>query len=121
MEVPGSNDIICDFCFAMNPQGAHICEECGAPLVEGKEAGDESDQLVYRDLARANLQRMRGDFAAARETCLSILRRYPNNATTQGLLGDIYPRAARRYLPRTRRTRPGEGVVRHGPRRAPGR
>lgn len=89
MEVPGSNDIICDFCFAMNPQGAHICEECGAPLVDGKEAGDESDQLVYRDLARANLQRMRGDFAAARETCLSILRRYPNNATTQGLLGDI--------------------------------
>lgn len=73
----------------MNTQGAQICGECGAPLVEGQAAGEESDQLVYRDLARANLQRMRGDYAAARETCLSILRRYPNNATTQGLLGDI--------------------------------
>lgn len=48
-----------------------------------------SDTAVYPELARANLLRMRGDYKAAEDQCLSILRRYPNNATANVLLGDI--------------------------------
>ena len=33
---------------------------------------------------------MRGDFQGAVDTCLSILRRFPNNLTAHSLLGDIY-------------------------------
>jgi hypothetical protein len=32
---------------------------------------------------------MRGDYRGAEEVCLSILRRFPNNGTANGLLGDI--------------------------------
>jgi len=48
-----------------------------------------SDSAVYPELARANLLRMRGDYKAAESQCLAILRRYPNNATANILLGDI--------------------------------
>lgn len=48
-----------------------------------------SDTVVYPELARANLLRMRGDYKAAEDQCLLILRRYPNNATANVLLGDI--------------------------------
>jgi len=48
-----------------------------------------SDTVVYPELARANLLRMRGDYKAAEDQCLSILRRFPNNATANVLLGDI--------------------------------
>lgn len=54
------------------------------------ETGAEgSDSAVYPELARANLLRMRGDYKAAESQCLAILRRYPNNATANILLGDI--------------------------------
>ncbi len=55
----------CDFCFADNEQDAHVCSDCGAPF-GGDEDSEESDNLVYKDLARANLLRMRGDLVAAR-------------------------------------------------------
>lgn len=50
---------------------------------------DGSDSAVYPELARANLLRMRGDYKAAEDECLKILRRYPNNTTANILLGDI--------------------------------
>ncbi|QYK54608.1 MAG: tetratricopeptide repeat protein [Fimbriimonadaceae bacterium] len=51
---------------------------------------DGSDVAVYQDLASANLLRMRGDKQDAIDTCLKILRNYPNNATAHSLLGEIY-------------------------------
>lgn len=77
---------VCPKCFETNEEAAEFCQDCGAPLVDG---GEGSDQEVYKDLARANLLRMRGDMKAANDVCLGILRRYPNNPTAHGLLGDI--------------------------------
>lgn len=77
---------VCPKCFENNEDSAEFCVGCGAPLIDG---GDGSDQAVYQDLARANLLRMRGDMKQANDVCLGILRRYPNNPTAHGLLGDI--------------------------------
>lgn len=70
------------------PDDAEFCTECGAPLTDAPGVAG-SDAEVYRDLARANLMRMRGEFKTAQEICLAILRRYPNNHTANMLLGDI--------------------------------
>lgn len=79
---------MCGRCFADLAPGAEFCEECGAPVAD--DPGSEgSDAAIYPELARANLLRMRGDFKGAEDVCLGILRRYPNNATANGLLGDI--------------------------------
>lgn len=77
---------VCPKCFENNDDAAEFCVGCGAPLVDG---GEGSDQAVYQDLARANLLRMRGDMKQANDVCLGILRRFPNNPTAHGLLGDI--------------------------------
>ena len=78
--------MVCSKCFETNEDDAEFCSDCGAPLKEG---GDGSDQEVYRDLSRANLLRMRGEFKPATDVCLGILRRFPNNYTANSLLGDI--------------------------------
>ncbi|MBX3096656.1 MAG: tetratricopeptide repeat protein [Fimbriimonadaceae bacterium] len=87
MAAQDDKQIICDFCFAENTGVAEFCVECGAPLSEG--GAEASDAQVYPLLTKANLQRLRADYEAARATCMEILRQYPNNATTQALLGDI--------------------------------
>ncbi|MEZ5162318.1 MAG: hypothetical protein R2688_00930 [Fimbriimonadaceae bacterium] len=89
LEAQGSNDNrrSCPKCFAINDPGAEFCVECGASLGD---SADGSDSQVYQDLASANLLRMRGDFQGAVDTCLGILRRFPNNLTAHSLLGDIY-------------------------------
>ena len=80
---------ICPKCLEVNDSGATFCIECGAPLSD--EPGAEgSDLEVYRDITQANLHRIRGNYKQAVDTCLSILRRYPNNGTAHTLLGDIY-------------------------------
>jgi hypothetical protein len=76
---------ICDRCFAEVAESSTYCPECGAPLAEGA----DSDVEVHPDLAKANLLRMRGEFAAAEEACLQILKRLPNNASAHTLLGDV--------------------------------
>lgn len=78
---------ICDRCFALVEAGAASCPECGAPLQKGAEG---TDAAVYPELARANLLRMRGEYKAAAEQCLSILKRYPNNVSAHTLMGDVY-------------------------------
>lgn len=88
MAAPGNKSITCDFCFAENPANSAFCIECGAPL-EGAAESDDADREVYADITRANLMRMRGDLKSASDTLLGILRRFPNNATAQCLLGDI--------------------------------
>ncbi|MCB8932120.1 MAG: tetratricopeptide repeat protein [Fimbriimonadaceae bacterium] len=79
---------LCDKCFATIAVDAPYCPECGAAL-DSESRSDGSDVAIYPDLARANLLRMRGDYKAAEDVCLGILRRFPNNATANGLLGDI--------------------------------
>jgi len=79
--------IICERCFASVKTGSEFCPECGAPMGKGQAEG--SDAAIYPELARANLLRMRGDYAAALTQCRSILRKFPNNVTANQLLGDI--------------------------------
>lgn len=71
----------------MIPAGAEYCAECGAPAVE--DFGEGSESAVYPELARANLLRMRGEYKQAEEICLAVLRKHPNSATANTLLGDI--------------------------------
>lgn len=79
--------MICDRCFASVKEGSEFCPECGAPIGSGPAEG--SDAEVYAELARANLLRMRGDYATAMEQCRAILRKFPNNVSANQLLGDI--------------------------------
>ncbi|MCH7905288.1 MAG: hypothetical protein IH944_12090 [Armatimonadetes bacterium] len=80
---------VCPKCFEVNDPAATFCVECGVPLSD--EPGAEgSDAEVYREITQANLHRIRGDYKAAINQCLTILKRYPNNGTAHTLLGDIY-------------------------------
>ena len=80
---------VCPKCFEVNDQRATFCSECGVPLTD--EPGAEgSDPEVYREITEANLHRIRGNYKEAVDSCLGILRRYPNNGTSHTLLGDIY-------------------------------
>lgn len=89
MAAPGSKDLIlCEKCFAMMPSDAEYCSECGAPLTDAPGVIG-SDAEVYPELAKANVLRMRKEFKAAEDICLAILRRFPNNASSNTLLGDI--------------------------------
>lgn len=89
MEAPEHKDLIlCEKCFAMMPSDAEYCAECGAPLSDAPGVAG-SDAEVYPELAKANVLRMRKEFKAAEDICLAILRRFPNNASANTLLGDI--------------------------------
>lgn len=80
---------VCPKCFEVNDEAATFCIECGAPLSD-EPGSDGSDREVYREITQANLHRIRGDYKAAIDVCLGILKRFPNNGTAHTLLGDIY-------------------------------
>lgn len=80
---------ICDRCFASVPADQKFCTECGADVGKKAQGEHNSDEVIYPQLAKANLLRMRGDYQKASGECLAILKRYPNNATANVLLGDI--------------------------------
>jgi hypothetical protein len=48
------------------------------------------DAEIYPQLARVNLLRLRGEYKAAEDLCLSLLRRLPNNPTAHAMLGDLF-------------------------------
>ncbi|MFN3729109.1 MAG: tetratricopeptide repeat protein [Fimbriimonadaceae bacterium] len=52
--------------------------------------GYDPDESVYADLSRANVSRMRGDYAQAIEICRAILRDHAQNVSTHMLLGDVH-------------------------------
>ncbi len=71
----------------MVPAGAKTCPECGAPI-DGATATD-AEAVVYPELAKANLARMRGDYKQAEDQLLSVLKRFPNNPSANEMLGDL--------------------------------
>lgn len=91
----------CEKCFNAIPPGAATCPECGAPVKDASTT--EAEAVVYPELARANLARMRGDYKQAEDQLLSILKRYPNNPSANEMLGDLaaeredYPHALEWY------------------------
>jgi tetratricopeptide (TPR) repeat protein len=66
--------------------GEGPCEDPDCPIGRPDAARETNLSL---ELARANLQRMRGNYAAARDACLSILKRFPGDLPAHTLLGDI--------------------------------
>lgn len=80
---------LCSKCFSEIEPHALYCPECGAAQTD-EPAPEGSDLVVYPEIARANLLRIKGDSAGAEKVCIHILRRYPNNATAHVLLGDVY-------------------------------
>ncbi|MEO7453713.1 MAG: tetratricopeptide repeat protein [Fimbriimonadales bacterium] len=76
---------LCDKCFCVLQAEATYCEECGAP--QGSSPG--SDSIVYPEIARANLLRLKGDLDSAEKVCLAVLRRFPNNPAAHGMMGDL--------------------------------
>lgn len=86
--VPESKGMrVCERCQHSVTPEAKVCPDCGAPLVPG--ALSDIPTEVHRDLAKANLLRLRHDLKGAEAICISILKRFPNSQPTHTLLGDI--------------------------------
>lgn len=79
----------CPHCHAEIPADSSTCPECGTAIRPG--AG--KDEGIYPELAKANLLRMRGDAKGAEAHLLSLLKKFPNNATAHEMLGDIFAEA----------------------------
>jgi hypothetical protein len=76
---------LCDKCFSVLKAESTYCEECGAP--QGETPG--SDSIVYPEIARANLLRLKGSLDEAEKVCLAVLKRYPNNPAAHVMMGDL--------------------------------
>ncbi|MBI3947604.1 MAG: tetratricopeptide repeat protein [Armatimonadetes bacterium] len=86
----------CKACGTEVSEDATYCTLCGVNLETGQRSdGDAPDSSVYPLLAAANLSRMRGNWDAAEQKCIEVLRLYPNNATAHSLLGDVYANQGR--------------------------
>ncbi len=82
----------CPMCFNPIPPTAAFCPSCGArmkALADSLDAPEAADP-TYLPLAHANLRRLRGDWKAAQDAVVEVLRQFPNSATGHSLLGDIY-------------------------------
>lgn len=80
-------ELQCPQCFTVNQPGSEFCESCGATFNAQSEG---SDAEIYKELAQANLKRMRGDHRGAISEGLAALKRYPNNSTAHILIADIH-------------------------------
>lgn len=78
---------LCDKCFSVLEKDSIFCKECGASFDESQSA--TSDTIVYPEIARANLLRLRGDLEQAEKVCLAVLKRFPNNPAAHGMMGDL--------------------------------
>lgn len=77
---------LCPLCLLWRKASEGPCDDPDCPI--GRPAG-EREADIHLELARANLLRMRGDYAAARDACLSILKRFPGDLSAHTLLGDV--------------------------------
>lgn len=64
-----------------------LCPNCGAVLMQGLTAA-EAEQ-VHRELAEANVKRVRGDLQGAKDACVSVLRTLPSNVGAHLMLAEI--------------------------------
>jgi hypothetical protein len=82
----------CPHCFQHVPPESAFCPYCGARLgeVNPNASPEAAEDPTYGPLAQANLFRLRGDWAAAREKTVDVLREYPNSGTAHSLMGDIF-------------------------------
>ncbi len=80
---------VCAHCETRVDGALTQCPECGAPL-QGLGSIDNVSDTVHAELSHANLARMRSDFRAAEQQCLSILKRYPHHFETHVLIGDVF-------------------------------
>lgn len=83
---PETGRELCPKCFETRAVAAS-CVDPSCPFSGDVEA--EAAATIYPELAKANLMRMRGEYKLARDTCLALLKRFPNNADAHTLLGDI--------------------------------
>lgn len=79
---------LCDRCYSMLEESALVCQECGATM-ESASAPQAADAVAYPEIARANLKRMKGEYAEAEQICLAVLKQFPNNLSAHLLLGDV--------------------------------
>lgn len=88
MAVPGESreGTFCERCFGPLAEGDAVCPDCGAPT-SAAPAGAESP--VHRELAQANLLRLRGDLDGSEKALLAVLRRYPNDPLAHQMLGEV--------------------------------
>ena len=88
MAAPGESKAgtFCERCFAPLAEGEATCPDCGAPTAE---ALPGADTAVHRDLAQANLLRLRGDLDGSEKALLAVLRRYPNDPLAHEMLGEV--------------------------------
>lgn len=77
---------LCPLCLLWRKPSEGACDDPDCPI--GKPY-DSVEADVHLELARANLLRMRGEYAGAREACLSILKRFPGDLSAHTLIGDI--------------------------------
>lgn len=62
----------------------------GAPASNNLYIGRNVDEdALHGNLAKANLLRLRGDYAEAEKVCVALLAAHPDSAATHTLLGDI--------------------------------
>jgi hypothetical protein len=82
----------CPHCFQQVAPESVFCPYCGARLGELSPTAppEAADDPTYGALAQANLLRLRGDWSAAREKTVGVLREYPNSGTAHSLMGDIF-------------------------------
>ena len=82
----GREGTFCERCFGPLAVGETVCPDCGAPTDEGA-AG--SDSPAHRELAQANLLRLRGDLDGSEKALLAVLRRMPNDPLAHEMLGEV--------------------------------
>jgi tetratricopeptide (TPR) repeat protein len=84
---------VCDRCHAQLEDDVEECPDCGSPVI-GLQVIENLGEPVQAELAKANLLRMRHQYAESEEQCLSILKHFPHNFEAHALMGDIYSEQA---------------------------
>lgn len=90
LEAPGSDSTAnCKRCHAVLAPGELKCPRCG--FREHSLEVVENDAITAQQtLGRANVLRLRGEYAEAIDICLTVLKIHPENVEAHVLLGDIY-------------------------------
>lgn len=82
----------CPHCFEQVDERNAFCPNCGARMAEydNAVAAGVANDPTFGALAQVNLLRLRGDWDAASQGAVGVLREYPNSGTAHSLMGDIH-------------------------------